>query len=202
MKILLYGYYDQGNFGDNLFKFIFQKFFDENKIDYIIFNPKTLSTNEDHQFDLIFLGGGEIINEYFLLPLFKYIANNNLNTVPIYGASIGCNSKLHYINFIDKCIFRNNLSIINEINYFYDNDIVFGLKKYYIPPQLKSDIVAKNQQINLYIPNSIGIYLIHDINDYYYNILKEFMIGLNNKYIIRFIIFEENKDILIINIEK
>jgi len=199
MKILLYGYYDQGNFGDNLFKFIFQKFFDENKIDYIIFNPKTLSTNEDHQFDLIFLGGGEIINEYFLLPLFKYIANNNLNTVPIYGASIGCNSKLHYINFIDKCIFRNNLSIINEINYFYDNDIVFGLKKYYIPPQLKSDIVAKNQQINLYIPNSIGIYLIHDINDYYYNILKEFMIGLNNKNIIRFIIFEENKDILIIN---
>jgi polysaccharide pyruvyl transferase WcaK-like protein len=221
MKVLLYGYYNKGNFGDNLFQFIFQKFFDEKNIEYIVTNPFYLNKNYkisnnklfksgsfslDNEIkcltnldiitdkfippvDIIFLGGGEIINDYFMIPLFRYIKHNNLNNIPIYGASIGynCNNHIKYINFIDKCIFRNKLNIIDNINYYYDNDIVFALSKYFTPNF--TDI----------IPNTIGYYLINEIDETNYNILKQFTSQICKKYKIRFVIFEYNKDNIIID---
>ena len=191
MKILLYGYYNKGNFGDNLFEIIFKKYFDSINIKYILSNPDDLNINYKINKDInfIFLGGGEIINDYFMIPLFKYIKYHNLYNISIYGASIGYNSNynMKYLNFLDKCIFRNDISIVDNINYFYDNDIVFSLSNFYSP---------KNNNIKY---NTFGYYLINEIDTNYYNILKNLTIYISKKYIINFYIFEQQKDILIIN---
>lgn len=221
MKILLYGYYNQNNFGDDLFKFIFKKYFEEKNINLVIYNPNQLDNyqhknnklfktgsfsldkdekllkhlvldqNNNDLVDVIFLGGGQIINEYFMIPLFNYIKINNLNTIPIYGASIGYNNdqSLNYIKFIDKCIFRNQLNIIDNKNYFFDNDIVFGIDRF---------ISYDKYDIKI-LPNTIGYYLIDEITDTNYDILKNFTNKIKLMYKIRFIIFHKNKDIVIIN---
>jgi hypothetical protein len=88
---------------------------------------------------------------------------------------------------MDKCIFRNKIDIIDNISYFYDNDIVFGLNKFYKP------------QANNIIPNTIGYYLIDQINDKYYDILKNFTIEISKNYKINFLLFHKSKDIFIIN---
>ena len=108
-------------------------------------NPSNLNIDYENvsKVDIIFLGGGEIINDYFIIPIFKYIKYHNLNYVSICGASIGYNNKLslEYIKFIDKCIFRNKLDIIDNNNYYYDNDIVFSLKNYINLDDYKTEII-------------------------------------------------------------
>ena len=75
MKILLYGYYNKGNFGDNLFEIIFKKYFYSINIKYILSNPDDLNINYKINKDInfIFLGGGEIINDYFIIRIHGFI---------------------------------------------------------------------------------------------------------------------------------
>jgi hypothetical protein len=193
MLILLYGYYGYNNLGDDLFEYIYKKYFESKNLNYIIMNPSNLNINYENvsKVNIIFLGGGEIINDYFIIPIFKYIKYHNLYFVSIYGASIGYNNNLssEYIKFIDKCIFRNKLDIIDNNNYYYDNDIVFSLKNYINLDDYKTEIIK----------NTIGYYLIDKMSDDKYEILKKFTIYIIKNYKIRFIIFHEEYDLLIIN---
>lgn len=189
MKIILYGYYNKNNFGDDLFLFIFEKYFINKNIEYIIVNPNILNVTYNtinEQIDAIFIGGGEIINHYFLIPLFRYIKYHKNYNIPIYGASIGCepNIDIKYINFFDKCIFRNKL---NFIDYNISNDIVFSLPLY---------ININNINIK---PNTFGFYLISTYKDDEYKILKNITQNILLNYQIRFIVFDNNMDIQIIN---
>jgi len=192
MKVLLYGYYDKSNFGDEIFKYILCNYLSNKKIEYIVVNPRDilLSANTKYDIDVILFGGGEIINDYFILPLFKMIKNNNLYNIPILGASIGANEiDIKYMDFFDKCIFRNNLSIIDNTNYFFDNDIIFSLNNYY---SLNIDTIVVEK-------NTIGYYLIDNIDENTMNILKEFTNTIKNNYTINFTVFDKSKDISIIN---
>ena len=221
MNVLLYGYYNMGNFGDDIFEYIFTKYFNNKSFNCTIVNPNTLIDNNlkhnkadslmyrsgsfvlnneikhlsnlnilensRSKIDLIFLGGGEIINEYFMLPLFQFIKNNNLNNIPIFGASVGYNihKSNKYIRFIDKCIFRNKVNLIDNINYFYDNDIVFGLQNYI------NDDIFKNIEVE---KETLGIYLINEINNYYYDILKNYINIIKSTYKIKFVVFDKLYD--------
>ena len=191
MKILLYGYYNKHNFGDDLFEFILKKYFDSKQILYIVSNSSNLNEiyKTNLNIDIIIFGGGEIINDYFMIPIFKYIKYNNLYNIPIYGISIGYDNEFNdiYITFFDKCIFRNNLNIIDNKKYFFDNDLIFGLKKYYNP-------IIKEQN-----KNTIGFYLIDKIKDELLILLKDFTNKIKNKYTINFIVFDKTTDINIIN---
>ena len=195
MKILLYGYYGYNNLGDDLFEYIYKQYFESKKLDYIISNPTNLNIDYKviSKMDIIFLGGGEIINDYFLIPIFKYIRYHKLDYIPIYGASIGYNNNLslEYLYFLDKCIFRNKLNIINNDNYYYNNDIFILLNNYINFDKYKSNI----------IPNTIGYYLIDKLNNNIYNILKKFTIYIvkKRKYVIRFIIFHQSYDLVLVN---
>lgn len=190
--ILLYGYYNYNNFGDELFKFILIKYLNNKKFEYIISNPKHINKEYKNlqKVDLILLGGGEIINDFFILPLLNYIKYHNIYNIPICGVSIGYDNNLpiKYLDFIDKCIFRNNVSIIDDINYYYDNDIVFYLKNYI------NISTSKNK-----IPYTIGYYLIDNIEYNLYNTLIKFTNSLPNNYKINFIVFDNKKDHHIIN---
>ena len=191
MKILLYGYYNKHNFGDDLFEFILKKYLDSKNILYIVSNSSNLNEiyTTNLNIDMIIFGGGEIINDYFMIPIFKYIKYNNLYNIPIYGISIGYDNEFNdiYITFFDKCIFRNNLNIIDNKKYFFDNDLIFGLKRYY------------NPNIKTPSKNTIGFYLIDKIKDELLILLKDFTNKIKNKYTINFIVFDKTTDINIIN---
>jgi hypothetical protein len=162
MKILLYGYYNKHNFGDDLFKFIFEKYLKNKEIEYTVLNPNDLNNSyeSEYNFDAILFGGGEIINDYFIFPIFRMLKYNNLLHIPIFGASIGVSkNNIKYVDFFDKCIFRNDIPIINNTNFFYDNDIIFGIDRYY----------KHNVNISPVI-NTIGYYLIDDIDDHAFEI--------------------------------
>lgn len=189
MRILLYGYYNNSNLGDDIFKFVIENHLKSINIEFITVNPDLLRkyTNDPNfNIDLILIGGGEIVNEFFLLPLFDTIKKYDLYKIPIYGVSIG-GDNIKYIDFFDKCIFRNKLSIIDDKNYYFDNDIVFGLNKYYNIGDTKV------------IPNTIGYYLINNMSDDTFNNIKEFTNKIKDKYTINFILFDRLKDTIIVD---
>jgi hypothetical protein len=192
--ILLYGYYKYNNFGDELFKYIFETYFKSKNIKYITKNPDDLELNYKtiEIVDCILLGGGEIINDYFMIPLFTYINYNKLSYIPIYGVSIGynINDHIHYLDFFDKCIFRNTINMIDNKDYYYSCDIVFSL------PNIINNIELNNITI---VPYTIGYYLINNIDENKYKIIIEFTNKIKYKYKIRFILFHIDHDIIIVN---
>jgi len=103
LNILVFGYYFRDNFGDDLFKYVFEKY---------IFN--TITGGQKSPYNLIFkniedldndirvystidkviIGGGDIINEFFLndtnVNLFRtYFGLENTKPTPIYFVSVG-----------------------------------------------------------------------------------------------------------------
>lgn len=65
-KIAIYGYYGHNNAGDEAFKLVFAKHFRGR--DMVFFGPSDIPNFED-QYDVIVLGGGNVLGEYFLEPL-------------------------------------------------------------------------------------------------------------------------------------
>ena len=195
MTILLYGYYNQGNFGDELFDLFFSTYFEKKVLPYIKLNPSELGQTykQIEKVNLIFFGGGEIINDYFMIPLFQYILFHKLYNVPIYGASIGYSVDLpiKYLNFFDKCIFRNNLQIINNQNYFFDNDIIFGLNHIIDIKELADSIIIDSKIIGFYMIDKIAV--ADKMN------IIEFIQKIKLLYKIRFVVFDKKFDPEIIN---
>lgn len=193
MRVLLVGYYfdnHQYNFGDMLFEEIFTTFLRNKDIEYHVLKNNNYS-NVSADLDLILLGGGEVINAYFMIPLFKFIIINNLFHVRICGASIGYNSQYStkQLDFLDECIYRNRLETIDNGRFFFENDIVFSINEI-----LKLDQDKINCQK---LDGTLGIYLINEIsNNDLDNISNFCKTLLHNKFITmcNFVIFE-NRDI-------
>lgn len=63
MQILVIGYYNQGNLGDDAYQGIMGRFFPDHEL---IFVSSTRLTNRDPRaYDAIIVGGGDLINDYF-----------------------------------------------------------------------------------------------------------------------------------------
>jgi len=89
-NILILGYYDKFNIGDDCFKIAFREFIsDKNNIVFV--NP-CLEENQDYHIpeiiDCIIVGGGDIINIYFLRSIFELIQRSNYKK-KVHGISIG-----------------------------------------------------------------------------------------------------------------
>ncbi len=71
MNILIYGYYGLNNLGDDLFEYIFKKLFSpyDHNYNITIQNPNNLVIKDD--IDIVICGGGDIITDYFMIPLLK-----------------------------------------------------------------------------------------------------------------------------------
>jgi polysaccharide pyruvyl transferase WcaK-like protein len=72
-RLLIFGYYKRGNFGDDLFEYIFKNFiFNDNEFDLTIANIDDfqiiVNQKEIEQYDTVIFGGGDIINNYFFTP--------------------------------------------------------------------------------------------------------------------------------------
>lgn len=199
-KILLFGYYGYHNFGDDLFESIFYKYLLKNTCHEVIVARKLEfeslgPVGPVGPVDFIFLGGGEIIAEFFLFKLFSYIDKYSMYHVPIFGASIGFNpdAPIELLDFFDKCIFRNKIyNKIDDKNFFYDNDIIFYSK---FTKLLRLEGNEKEIQ-----KNTIGVYLINIITiPQLTEIINFLLYCIEQGFTLKFILFDLKKDEEIIN---
>lgn len=89
MKILILGYYDRQNIGDDMFKFVFKRYFDENwpNCNILIKNTDDINKIPD-DVNLIICGGGDLVNSYFMDKI-DHLVSPLKGSVPIYGIGIG-----------------------------------------------------------------------------------------------------------------
>lgn len=95
--ILHYGYFNKLNCGDDAFKIVFKYL----KQKYYPFNNLTFTDKYTAGYDLTVLGGGDVINDYFIKPLEK--SDNQI----VASAGIPYLDKEHYLEKFKYVILRN-----------------------------------------------------------------------------------------------
>ena len=142
MRVIVTGYYDKKNYGDDLFKQIASTIFSSFKLKQAITSfsiipvDKLLSKETFASCDKIVLFGGEVLNDYFLDILIQYIeVVNVMNTIEAYA--IGVSSNQSYDSIINKLYIFNSIVFrsVKDYHYFksylactYCPDIVFSMK--------------------------------------------------------------------------
>jgi exopolysaccharide biosynthesis predicted pyruvyltransferase EpsI len=86
MKILVVGYYNHNNLGDDMYQVAFPKLLVGHQLDFI--DIIKLKNKSPIGYDLIVLGGGDVMNNYFLKTFSQWHYNNKIN-VPCHAYSIG-----------------------------------------------------------------------------------------------------------------
>lgn len=100
-RILIFGYYNRQNWGDDVFEYVFKNYIfnDSNKYELIFKNLDGLNNDIElyKTVDTVIIGGGDIINSYFFdnekLALFRQVFDKK----PIYFVGVG----LTYPNLIN-----------------------------------------------------------------------------------------------------
>ena len=141
MNIIVTGYYEEKNLGDDLFEKIAKQIFSDdkikpkiNKIEYIKIDR--INSNEVYfNSDKLILFGGETMNDYFLDKIILFKKKNPNSECHAIGVSCNQDYKTiqNKVNIFDKIIFRNK----KDYEYFekrlgkyvsYTPDIVFTMK--------------------------------------------------------------------------
>ncbi len=89
MKILITGYYNRNNYGDDMYQYTFPKIFKNQEITFIDINKLQQLKPKNDDFDLIILGGGDIMTPFFLTIFNKWYYDNNLESIPCHSYSMG-----------------------------------------------------------------------------------------------------------------
>ena len=156
MKILIIGYYNRGNWGDDLFEYIFQNYL-------FTSDTVTISNVDDVQhvqgtFDKIVIGGGDIINDYFLnqdnIKTIIQISNQTTPNTPILfvGTGIPYIGSLKNMDIGDYFFMRNSTDYAlvqnrySDSNSFLIPDLGFGLPINY------TNISAQIKKVGVCIP--------------------------------------------------
>lgn len=132
-KVLVLGFYDRSNTGDELYKHIIPRVIDTSNFEY------TFKCTDDLQaippgIDIVICGGGEIINKYFMTKILTLIGDF---AGPIYAVSVNLSSEndIKYLNIFDHVFMRSlhdyNLAkeYLGERNCTYLPDISYTLPK-------------------------------------------------------------------------
>lgn len=149
LNILVFGYYFRDNFGDDLFKYTFEKYIfgvatPTPKYNLIFKNIEDLDKNTKiySTIDKVIIGGGDIINNFFLndtnVNLFRsHFGSENCEPVPIYFISVGLTypGMISVMDIGDAFFMRNNTDYNLTRNRYTSNytsaipDIGFNLLK-------------------------------------------------------------------------
>lgn len=148
MSILILGYYNRKNLGDDLFKYVFlQKFANHN---LIFINPDDIEKIPDN-ITAIIVGGGDLINDYFMSKIRKLIAGLS---IPIYAIGVGFPYRdlvtPEYVDIFDIIITRTKYAyeiLKDRVKIYYEPDLVF-----LEPPRI---IEVKRNRIGVFFANSI-----------------------------------------------
>ena len=189
MKVLVIGYYNRNNWGDDLFEYIFKKELLNSDDDITIINIDDLELLGGKIFDKIIVGGGDIVNNYFLNPdNIKLIDFVKMSGIPIdfVGIGIPYTECLPLMDVGDKFYLRNKTDYnLTKNRYNIDNtflipDLGFGLKVNY------TNNVTKVKQIGVCIPFNYGVH--EDFN----NDLVTIINNLAETYKVHLIPFDTN----------
>ena len=146
--ILVLGFYDRSNIGDEAYKAILSSIpYSSNNISFKCVDDieNTVLPESVHT---VFLGGGDIINDYFMSKICLYLKNF---TGRVYGISIGIPYKscAHYLHIFDHVFVRsmNDYQIccdeIGEVNVSYYPDLAT------LTPFNKKFSTSPNNSINI-----------------------------------------------------
>jgi polysaccharide pyruvyl transferase WcaK-like protein len=217
INILIFGYYDRQNFGDDIFEYVFKTYIfnDSDKYNVVFKNIDNLDidTNDYKNIDKVIIGGGDIINEYFfnddrINKFRKYFLAENTKQVPIYFVGIGLTyeSMINVLDIGDFFYMRNNIDYKLACNRFDNNfcktipDLAFFLNQEV--PFIKSNKNKNDiQKIGICIPST---WLYANVNDDFFNEICNFIQILSKSYKIYLIPFDtsmkiDNSDILLNN---
>lgn len=205
-KILFLGYYGHLNMGDDYFEFMFRNIFKNYSITFA--NPNKIDKIPEDT-DILICGGGDIINDYFMLKICEL--KKNFGMIPTYAISVGVTYKLsfhkgksYYLDIFDYFIVRNKIdAIILGERYGpeyvkYLPDIVHGITKF------DNNKLSFSSICNYFTkkPKIIGIFLTNTIynkglNENYNNQIKNFVDvieSLPTEYIIHMVPFNIGKN--------
>lgn len=188
MKILIVGYYNHNNLGDDMFQDAFKKLLPLCQLTFIdIDNIKEVKLDS---YDRIICGGGDIVNDYFLENI-KYIHENFKK--PIYACSLGIPYReliqKNYLQYYDHVFVRNT-------SYLLDIQQVMGSQyTHYLPDIVMYNFPVNDKSINLKSRKMVGVFLassltpvINDLVDIFEHILK------NSEYKLHFVCFDTSDD--------
>jgi len=129
-KVLHLGYFGQWNCGDDAFVKVFKYL---NKINT---SYQACFTNDGFDYKLKVLGGGDVINDYFI----STIANMKKNSLVAFGVGIPYLNQTHLLDNFEEVVLRNKNDVNNLLlqtpNVSYLPDIVWLMSKFYKPKKL------------------------------------------------------------------
>jgi exopolysaccharide biosynthesis predicted pyruvyltransferase EpsI len=189
MKILILGYYDKNNLGDELFKLAFKKILYRH--DLVIRNVYNID-EIPYDIDIVVIGGGDVINNYFMDRI-KILLKNYIG--PVYGLSIGIPYKSAIedgqLDMFDYIITRNK-NDIPELTTRFGKDYVRYFPDFSLFLSEEITIcVDKN-----HCKKKIGLCLAQDYyknNDRFFKDTVEYIKKLSRKYIVYLIAFNTNE---------
>ena len=130
-NILHYGYFNNLNCGDDAFRLVFkylqQQYYPHFSIDF--------SSQYDCKYDLCIVGGGDVVNNYFINPILKKLPAGTTHVPNLIAAGVGIpyTSGEQYLKLFDNIILRNPRDYSRlknshkKISYY--PDMTFLLKK-------------------------------------------------------------------------
>ena len=169
-NIIVLGYYNRKNLGDEYFKYIFNKIFEDHIISF--FEPNKINFIPSST-DILICGGGDIITDYFTKHIIKlkyeYEKTNN-KKIPTFAMSIG-------ITYPNEIIENNPyfLDIFDHIIVRSKHDYKLLSKRYnnisYLPDAIFIDkqhnIFSRLFNSNHFITNNIvGVMLARPIYNF------------------------------------
>lgn len=200
-KIIHYGYYNEMNCGDDMFKLVFNYLHNKYYPYYEITFQNKINKNDTS--DLIIVGGGDLINPYFIEPV-----KNKKNMIAV-GIGIPYVENIKYLSLFKNIIIRNKIDynkLKDKYNILYYPDLGFMLSKIF---KLKNNIMKDVKHIGICLSQT---YYHSSYENEYYQFIKNICICigklLNDKYIIHLIPFcinnkiNENDIIIIKNIQE
>lgn len=103
LSILVLGFYNRDNTGDELYKEMFPILFKNQKLTFACIDDVSQVPKDT---DIVICGGGEIINDYFMTKVSKIIQNF---TGQVYAISVGLSYKsdAKYLEMFDHVFIRN-----------------------------------------------------------------------------------------------
>lgn len=152
MKVAIIGYYHRDNFGDDLFEYIFKTFLFTSDDDLSVVNIDDLESVAGKTFDLIIVGGGDIVNDYFLNPEnVKLIDLVKETHVPVYFVGVG----IPYPNCLPLIDIGDKFFMRNSSDYKLTNDR-YGSNSTFLLPDLGFGLPVNYTNISAQVKN-VGV---------------------------------------------
>ena len=122
LSIIVIGYYFRNNFGDDLFQYVFQNYiFKEEQLTFVNFDD--IKSISHWNYDMIVIGGGDVINDYFFNSTNWNILKQQ--SAPIIFYSIGATYQefVYPLDIGDQFFFRN-LADYDKFKSMYSSNYV------------------------------------------------------------------------------